>query len=398
MGAITRSHPHRSRSRAWPAPTGALNHRHHAAGNNVVLMSADPTPAAVGGATSLTRRAFNVTGVVTAMFLLVLVLWKALEVLLLMFAGVLVAVLLCFFSGVVSRCTRLPEGWSLTLVLALLLAGSSAAVWMVGPGVAREVQALMAGMAESIEDLEAMLRAHTFGAYALDTLPQLDVTEAQQVWARIGGVSATVFGALAAFLITLFIGVFFAYNPRMYIEGLLRLVPLPRRERACEVLEKLGNALRWWLVGQLISMVLLWLSTWLVLHLLGVPLAFTLGLLTGLLTFIPYLGPLIAVVPIALVAFLESPALCLMAVGAYFVIQNIESNVIMPIVFEKTVSIPPALSVASQLLMASLLGMLGVLLATPLLAVAMVLARMLYVQDVLGDPLDRPVASPMADD
>jgi len=80
-----------------------------------------------------------------------------------------------------------------------------------------------------------------------------------------------------------------------------------------------------------------------------------------------------------------------MAVAGYFVIQNIEGNLIMPIVFEKTVSLPPALTVVSQILMASLMGMLGVLLATPLLAVGMVLVQMLYVEDTLGDSLEQPL-------
>ncbi len=340
---------------------------------------------------ALGRRALTVTAVVAACVLLLLALWKALAVLLLMFAGVLVAVMLRFMSHEVTRRTPLGEGSALTLVLTLLLIFSAALVWGVGPGIVREMQELGAGMAQSMEDLESLARAHAVGSYVLDGLQGLEVPEAGEIWARVGGIGATVFGAVGALFIVLFTGVFFAYKPALYVNGLLRLVPLARRARMAEVLGHLGSTLRWWLMGQLISMVLLWLSTWLALHLLGVPMAFVLGLLTGLLTFIPYLGPLIAIVPIALVAFLVSPMLCLITVLVYFVIQNIEANVIMPIVFEKTVSIPPALSVASQLLMASLMGVLGVLLATPLLAVAMVLVRMLYVEDVLGDSMDDAV-------
>ena len=349
------------------------------------------SPQKSSGATSLTRRAFTVTGVVIISVLVVLVLWRAMEVLLLMFAAVLVAVLLRFMSGTISRRTGLGETWSLSLVLVLLLGALTAAVWVIGPAVAVQVQELSAGMSESIEDLEELMRRNELGSWLLDNLPEVSLGEAQQLWSRIGGIGATVVGAIGAFFVTLFVGIFFAYNPRLYIEGLLRLVPLRRRARAAEVLERLGSTLRWWLVGQLISMAFLWLSTWLVLHLLGVPLAFTLGLLTGLLTFIPYLGPLIALFPIAMVAFLHSPALGLMAVAAYLVIQNIEGNVMMPIVFEKTVSLPPALTVVSQILMASLMGMLGVLLATPLLAVGMVLVQMLYVEDTLGDSLEQPL-------
>lgn len=349
------------------------------------------SPQQSSGATSLARRAFTVTGVVIVSVLLVLVLWQAMEVLLLMFAAVLVAVLLRFMSGTISRRTGLGETWSLSLVLVLLLGALSAAVWVMGPAVVIQVRELSAGMSESIDDMEELLRRNELGSWLLDNMPEINLGEAQQLWSRIGGIGATVVGAIGAFFVTLFVGIFFAYNPRLYVEGLLRLVPLTRRARAAEVMEKLGSTLRWWLVGQLISMAFLWLSTWLVLHLIGVPLAFTLGLLTGLLTFIPYLGPLIALIPIAMVAFLHSPALGLMAVAAYLVIQNIEGNVMMPIVFEKTVSLPPALTVVSQILMASLMGMLGVLLATPLLAVGMVLVQMLYVEDTLGDSLEQPL-------
>ncbi|HSM10452.1 MAG TPA: AI-2E family transporter [Lysobacter sp.] len=323
--------------------------------------------------------------------LLVLVLWRAMEVLLLMFAAVLVAVLLRFMSGTISRRTGLGETWSLSLVLVLLLGGLTVGVWAMGPAVVVQVRELSAGMSESLEEMAALLRRNELGSWLLDNMPEISLGSAQQLWSRIGGIGATVVGAIGAFFVTLFVGIFFAYNPRLYVDGLLRLVPLKRRARAAEILEKLGRTLRWWLVGQLISMVFLWLSTWLVLHLLGVPLAFTLGLLTGLLTFIPYLGPLIALLPIAMVAFLHSPTLGLMAVAAYLVIQNIEGNVMMPIVFERTVSLPPALTVVSQILMASLMGMLGVLLATPLLAVGMVLVQMLYVEDILGDSLEQPL-------
>jgi len=348
-------------------------------------------PQRSSGAASLTRRAFAVTGVVITSVLLVLVLWRAMEVLLLMFAAVLLAVLLRFMSGTISRRTGLGATWSLSLVLLLLLSGLIAGVWAMGPAVVVQVRELSAGMSESIEEMEALLRRNELGSWLLDNVPEISPASAQQLWSRIGGIGATVVGAVGAFFVTLFVGIFFAYNPRLYVDGLLRLVPLERRARAAEVLEKLGSTLRWWLVGQLISMAFLWLSTWLVLHLLGVPLAFTLGLLTGFLTFIPYLGPLIALLPIAMVAFLHSPTLGLMAVAAYLVIQNIEGNVMMPIVFEKTVSLPPALTVVSQILMASLMGMLGVLLATPLLAVGMVLVQMLYVEDTLGDSLAQPL-------
>jgi predicted PurR-regulated permease PerM len=352
------------------------------------------TPAQQPQVRGIARRALVATSVVLVCLGLALVLWKVREVLLVTFAGVLIAVLLRAMSTALGRYTGMATTTSLTVVLVLLLAVFSALVWGAGPGMVRETQALAEGLAESLADVEDIARNYPAGVWMVESLEGLDLPDPGAMWARIGGIGATVFGALAATFIALFMGIFFAYKPALYIGGLLRLVPLHRRARAAEVLDRIGNTLRWWLVGQLISMVLLWLSTWLALYLLGVPMAFALGLLTGLLTFIPYLGPLIAIIPIAMVSFLVSPMLCLVTVIVYFIIQNIESNIIMPLVFEKTISLPPALSVGAQLLMAALMGLLGVLLATPLLAVALVMVRMLYVEDMLHDDLEEPV-SPM---
>ncbi|MDQ3205371.1 MAG: AI-2E family transporter [Pseudomonadota bacterium] len=335
----------------------------------------------------------TVTGAAIAVVVVVLLIWTTLEVLLLMFAGVLVAVLLGLLGSTVARTPGLGYGMALTLVLAAVIAVTTLGVLARGPEVAAEMQTLAQGMSDSVEDLKTMVSGNPMGLYALENFHRIDVPS-QQMWSQLTGVSATVVGFLGAILIVVFVGIFVAYNPPLYVNGLLRLVPLGRRARVCEVMAELGVTLRWWMLGQLASMVILWLSTWLVLHLLGVPLAFTLGLLTGLLTFIPYLGPLIAVIPIAVVAFMHDPALAVLAVGAFLVIQAIESNLIMPIVFQKTVHLPPALTVVSQLVMGSVLGFLGVLLATPLLAVALVLVRMLYVEDALGDDLDEPVENP----
>lgn len=347
--------------------------------------TAAPGPGELQG---LARRTLTVTGVVVATLLLFLLVWQALEVLLLLFAGLLFAVLLRVPSTWLSRATGMREGWSVGLVLALLLGASAATAWALGPDVAREGQALASGVVESIGDLEERVRVYPGVSQAIDEVRRLYADGIPRMWSRLGGLGATLLGGIGAVFIVLFVGIFFAFNPRLYLEGLLRLVPLPRRPRACEVLAELGRTLRGWLLGQLISMLLLWLSTWLLLHLLGVPLAFILALLTGLLTFVPYLGPLLAAIPIGLVAFAVSPSLAAAALGGYLVIQNIEGNVVMPLVMEKTVKIPPALSVASQLLMASVVGTLGVLLATPLVAVAMVLVKMLYVEDALGDSTD----------
>jgi predicted PurR-regulated permease PerM len=118
---------------------------------------------------------------------------------------------------------------------------------------------------------------------------------------------------------------------------------------------------------------------------LGVPLALTLGLLAGLLSFIPNFGPILSAFPAILLAFIESPMLALYTAALYILVQLIESNIVTPLIEKETVELPPALTIMFQLALAVLVGGLGLVLATPLLAVIMVLVQLVYIEDVLGD-------------
>ncbi len=185
--------------------------------------------------------------------------------------------------------------------------------------------------------------------------------------------------------IILAIGLYLAAEPGLYKNGFLQLIPAARRARTREVLEAVGSTLQWWLWGKLLGMLVIGVLTTLGLLLLGIPLALTLGLLAALLTFIPNIGPILAVVPAALLALIESPTKAFYVLALYFVIQTIESYLITPLVQRRTISMPPALTITAQMVMGVLLGAMGVVLATPLTAAAMVVVKMLYVEDALGE-------------
>jgi predicted PurR-regulated permease PerM len=338
------------------------------------------------------RRSLSLLLIIALMVFVIYVLWKAVHVLLLFFAGALLAVLLRTFADGI--CWLVPVGAkvSLTIAIFLLVGSMTLAGWLVAPQVAEQVEKLGTSIGESISGVEDKLREWGIGRHVADGLERVQEMAADEAMVgRVAGVFSTTFGALAAALLTVTVAVFLAYQPMLYVNGLMRLIPQARRERTRQVMETIGHTLRWWLVGQLISMAVLFASTWVMLALLGVPLAFILALLTGLLTFIPYLGPILALLPILLIAFVEGPELALWVFILYMVIQNVEANVLMPIVFHKTVHLPPALTLAAQILLGSMLGFLGVVLATPLAAVALVVVQMLYVEDALGDSLEKPL-------
>jgi predicted PurR-regulated permease PerM len=322
----------------------------------------------------------------------IVVLWQALPVLLLLFAGTLIALAVRFLSDNLSSLIKVPPRLSLTIVLVLLAGVVVAAGILMAPAVAEQMAELAESLRESLIALQQWLEDQNLGQYVFGWLEDLENDgNMTEVWMEIAGVFATSFSAIGAFALTLIVGVFLAYSPELYSTGLLRLIPIPRRPRAAHILKELAHTLRQWLVGQLISMAILAISTWLMLWLLGVRLAIALALLTGILTFIPYLGPLIAAVPILLIAFVESPTLGLIVLILYMVIQTVEGSVVMPMVFRRTVHLPPVLTIISQVLLGAMFGIVGVILATPLMAAGLSLAKMVYVEDTLGDSFEQPV-------
>ena len=194
----------------------------------------------------------------------------------------------------------------------------------------------------------------------------------------------SLFGALGNFFVVFFVGVFFAAQPEVYKAGILSLVPRPRRERVGEVLGLMGEGLRGWLVGQAISMAVIFLLTWLLLSLIGMPYALLLGLQAGLLAFVPTIGPAVAGVVIVLAGLADGPTMALWAFGVYLLIQGVESNVLTPLVQDRTTNMPPALSLGVQVVFGALFGFLGLALAVPLAAALKVLIGELYIKDALG--------------
>jgi predicted PurR-regulated permease PerM len=195
---------------------------------------------------------------------------------------------------------------------------------------------------------------------------------------------------LGGILLILFMAIYIAINPGTYRRGILFLIPSRGRDKAAEVLSEASYMLRRWLVTQLIAMVLVGATSALALMLLDVRAALALGILAGLLEFIPIFGPIIAAVPAIAMGFLESPTVALYVLIAYVVIQQIESQLLVPILMKEGIDMPPVLTVLAQALMALLFGFIGLLVAVPLVAVVIVFVKMLYVQDVVGEDVLLP--------
>jgi predicted PurR-regulated permease PerM len=335
------------------------------------------------------RRLLLTVGVSGALLALALLLWSASQVVLLVFAGVLVAVFLRSLTEGLHRISGLREGFCLAIVTVGLVVVVVAAGWLMAPSIGRQVDQLAEQLPQSFHRLTEHLQKYGWGKWLMERGSQ--VGQAGGSGLRQAATALTAALSVAANLIVIgFIGLYFASQPRMYLEGLLYLVPGARRDRIRQVLDEIGFELRWWLLGQVFAMLLIGTLTTIGLWILGIPLALILGIIAGLLNFVPNFGPWVAAVPGVLIAFADSPTKGAWVIGVYAGVQILESYCITPMVQQRTVDLPPAVTIASQVLMGLLLGVLGLTLATPLVVVALVMVKMLYVEDGLGERMRLP--------
>jgi predicted PurR-regulated permease PerM len=195
----------------------------------------------------------------------------------------------------------------------------------------------------------------------------------------------TALGFVTGLALVIAAGAFLAVEPKSYVAGLVRRVPRSHRGRAREVLPLAGQSLRQWIKGTAIGMLVIAVLTTVGLSIIGVPAALALGVIAGLLEFVPYVGPAASFVPAVAVALAVSPQKVVAVVALYGAIQFVESFLLIPLLMRGMVRLPPALTLLFQSFMAALFGFLGLLLAVPILAFGKVLVQELYVEPVADE-------------
>jgi predicted PurR-regulated permease PerM len=210
------------------------------------------------------------------------------------------------------------------------------------------------------------------------------------VLSNLGGLAMSVGNALADTVLVLIGGIYLAAQPDLYRRGIVQLVPPRGRELAGQALSDSGTALKRWLLGRLTAMAAVGILTGIGLSIIGVPSALTLGLLAALLDFVPFIGPIIAAIPAILIALTQSPEAALWTAGLYLLVQQLEGNIIDPMVQQRAVDLPPALLIFSLVAGGLLFGVIGILFAAPLTVVIFVLVKRLYVREALDTPTRVP--------
>ncbi|HEX7635800.1 MAG TPA: AI-2E family transporter [Noviherbaspirillum sp.] len=337
--------------------------------------------------TQFFRRTLFVVAMTIVTALVLALIWYASDVFLLLFAGILFAVLLRAPVNWLARRTPILENVALALSVIVFAGALGLLVYMFAAPLAEQVGQLSDTLPQAAARMRQWVREHHWGA-ALEPLIQelarlrIDV----QTLGQARGVISSTFAGLAGLAVALFIGAYLAAQPRLYQRGFMHLLPKRIRPRAADVLDEIGSVLRWWMVGRLIIMSVIGVAAGIGLWWLDVPLALTLGALSGLLEFIPYLGPVLSAVPALLVAFNVDPAKAFYVLLLYIAIQSAEGYLLSPLVEQRTVSLPPALVIFASLLLAALAGLPGVILASPLTAACIVAVKLLYVEDVVEQP------------
>ncbi len=327
------------------------------------------------------------TLVVVAIVALALLVWRIRGALLLGFIGILLAVLFRGLATLIRRATHIPVGWSMLIVVLFFLGLVAVFVWFAGPAINEQFSQLLKTLPDSIGRVRDTINQYPVGRYILSYLQPPEPgsgTPGVSLFYGVTGIASTIYGVLTDLVLVLVTAIYLAVNPQLYLRGILLLIPKSKSLRVSEVLDESGRVLGYWLIGQVLVMVFVGVMITLGLSLLGIPLALVLGVISGLLEFVPIFGPIAAAVPGILIAMGGGWTQALYAGLIYLAVQEIEANVLVPLIQKFTVEVPPALVVLALVAFGSLFGFLGILVATPMTALVILWVKRLYVEDALG--------------
>lgn len=326
-----------------------------------------------------------------AFILSVYILWQIRQVLLLAFAAIALATALNILVELFKRLS-IPRSLAVLLSILLSVALFVGFYWLIVPPFAEQFQELVELVPQGIEQLNQwseLLKDRIRTELVDDYIPSLDelIVQVQPVLnSLLGGgiffVSNSLIG-IAQFLLVIVLTIMLLADPRPYRQSLIRLFPSFYRRRVGEILSKCQSSLQAWVLGILFNMLLIALLSFLSLVILGIPLALAQATLAGILTFIPNLGPALSVIPPIAIALLEEPWKAIAVLITYIVIQQVEGNLLTPLVMARQVSLLPAMTLLAQVFFATFFGFLGLFLALPLTVVAQVWLKEVLIKDVL---------------
>ena len=318
---------------------------------------------------------------VVAVAIIPLLIWYLFDVILIVFGAIILAMLLRLGAQPFMRWLRVPEPLALVVSGLLVLFVIGGAGYLFGTRIGNEFQDVVQRATSESVKIQSNLRGSEFGNFILQHFSG----DSFSVTGILPGVLRVSTSFLEALIIMVISGIYLAAQPRLYRKGLIWLFPPGKHARAAEIIDGIGEALRLWLLGQLIQMFLIGALVMFAVWMIGVPSSLALGLIAGIGEFIPYLGPILAAVPAILVALTKSPELMLWTLVAYLIIHQIEGQVIAPLIQHRMVSIPPAVMLLGIAVLTYLFGTVAIIFAAPIAVVIFAAVNLLYVRDTLHE-------------
>ena len=310
------------------------------------------------------------------------------EPLLLIFGGVVFAAILDGGTRLLGRYLPIGRGWRLLIVSLLAVGFIAGTIWFAGFQLTSEFARLRDIVTAQINQLLALGAAYGLGA---DTVqPQQLFEQAMSSLGRLTSAVSSVLGGLTTLSMIVIIGLFIAIEPRIYERGIAWMLPSDVRARYFRTSDRIGQTLRHLMAGRLLGMAVEGVGTWLLLLAGGVPMAALLGLLTGILAFLPNIGAIISGVLIILIGFSVDLNTGLWAVAVYVIVQIVDGYLIVPYVAKKTVDLAPALVLGAQVIFGALFGILGLALADPLVAMMKAALDQKSIDDEASEEAEAP--------
>jgi predicted PurR-regulated permease PerM len=343
--------------------------------------------------------AISVGGIGVVLFAALLAFtWQFAATLFLIFSGVLLGVALNAMSNLLGRVVRLPHALRLTAVCLVVAGMLSGIVFLGGTTIAQQTTTLSNTLKSQLVNVKGFLERNgvdtsffDFGSLSSpsdDAAPAgSSVTPTPHTLPSAGTIAASggaifsqslklILGTASAvgnFFIVLFLGLAFATQPSVYRDGLLFMAPAKHRARAVAIVDRIGETLERWLIAQIITMVAVFLVTWIGLSIIGIQSSFILGIQAGLLAFIPTVGAILGGLMVVLASLASGWVAGLSAFILFLGVHALESYVLTPIIQRKALDIPPATLFAFQILLGVVFGIWGLALALPLMAIAKVM-------------------------
>jgi predicted PurR-regulated permease PerM len=322
-----------------------------------------------------------------ALLAIVYLVWLSTDVLLLAFAAVLLSVLLRATAHLATRVVPVSHRWALLLVV-VAIAGALVVVGVLfGGRLAGQLTDLWQRLPRALDAAGGRLGIENAAARATEALSQ---ASGGSLLSGVAGFGKSVFGVTADIAAVVVAGIYLAADPRPYREGLVKLVPAQHHDRIRDALEMAGRALGLWCAGQLATMAIVATASTLAFWWVGLPSPLALGVVAGLTNFIPFAGPLLGALPALVVASLADLSTVLWTAGAILVVQQIEGNLVTPLIQKRAVLLPPALILFALMAGGVVAGWPGLILAVPLTVAVSVFVKKMWIRETLGEPTPIP--------